>query len=308
MLKRILAILVLLLSIRGGIAYAEKVYIAKESVLSKQEEILTTTFSDQLVKKLNRPGTAIISANTDTRYIEMEGGVIVALGAGALQEALGAETGATIIAVFISHDAYQSVVANHKGEGKVTAIYSDPSPRRQVALVKALLGEGASLGVIRSDSIREEVNEVLTAAKEFGVRVEVVDLEKHRNPKSIIDEIRDKRTLLVIKNKELFGAISLDDLVVLAYDIHNLGIIGYSRGVVNNGALATTYASMDDTVDSVATLIHKILVTGQVPAPGYSDQYSVAINKYVLRSLNIYEQNQKELKNKIEFMPGEGLR
>ncbi|MCG7883680.1 MAG: hypothetical protein N0C91_13425 [Candidatus Thiodiazotropha endolucinida] len=153
--------------------------------------------------------------------------------------------------------------------------------------------------MIKSSSTEEEVKQAVITAKELGVRMQVADIQRFRNPKLAVDELKGTRTLLLQKDKELFDSIPLDTLLVLAYDLNNLGIIGYSSGVVKNGALATTYTSLDDTVKSVADIIREFDSTGKIPVPDYSEYYSVVVNKYVVRSLDIYERDEDAVKKEV---------
>lgn len=287
-----------ILSMDGGYAFAGKIYITKEKGLEKQEERLVENFSRQLLNNLRGKESAFLPAKA-AGGLKGHDDIVVALGEGALKEVLRGDGNSPVIGVFISRSSYADVLSGVSSRRKVTAVYSDPSPKRQIALIKALLGEGASVGVIKSSSTEEEVKQAVITAKELGVRMQVADIQRFRNPKLAVDELKGTRTLLLQKDKELFDSIPLDTLLVLAYDLNNLGIIGYSSGVVKNGALATTYTSLDDTVKSVADIIREFDSTGKIPVPDYSEYYSVVVNKYVVRSLDIYERDEDAVKKEV---------
>lgn len=282
----------------GGYAFAGKIYITKEKGLEKQEERLVENFSRQLLDNLRGRESTFLPAKA-AGSLKGQGGIVVALGEGALKEVLRGDGNSPVIGVFISRSSYADVLSGVSSRRRVTAVYSDPSPKRQIALIRALLGEGASVGVIKSSSTDEEVKQAVITAKELGVRMQVADIQRFRNPKLAVDELKGTRTLLLQKDKELFDSIPLDTLLVLAYDLNNLGIIGYSSGVVKNGALATTYTSLDDTVKSVADVIREFDSTGKIPVPDYSEYYSVVVNKYVVRSLDIYERDEDAVKKEV---------
>lgn len=306
-IRLLLIFLCTLVSVGGQYAVAGTIYITKEEGLAEQEKRLAESFSDQLISQLKGMETGFITA-TESGFLQGPDNIIVALGEGALRKVLGGTGNSPIIAAFISRSSYYKVMdeKSQQEKDRVTAIFSNPSPRRQIALVKALLGNSASIGVIKSPGVEEDVKAAVVAAEELGVQMQVADIEQFKKPKSVVDALSGARTLLLQKNKELFNFIPLDTLIVLAYDLNSLGIIGYSSGVVKNGALATTYTSLDDTVKSVASVIQKIKATGNMPAPDYSEYYSVILNKYVVRSLDLYQDDDESVKIKISALLEEG--
>ncbi|MCU7927955.1 MAG: hypothetical protein KZQ97_16145 [Candidatus Thiodiazotropha sp. (ex Dulcina madagascariensis)] len=287
-----------MLSMDGRRAFAGNLFITKEEGLSAQQERLVASFGSRLSGQL-RDWSAKFVPPGDAGDLEGPDNIVVALGEDALSEVVKGKGSSPVVAVFINRSSYQEVIKRTRPGSRVTAVYSDPSPKRQIALIKTLLGEGASAGVIQSSGVREDVNESVLAAKELGVRLRVVEIDRHKNPKSVIESLSGVRALLLQKDKEIFETIPLDTMLVLAYDINNLGIIGYSSGVVKNGALATTYTSLEDTVNSFAVLVRKIETSGDIPPPDFSEFYSVSVNKYVMRSLELHERDDDAVKSSI---------
>ncbi|MFC1336814.1 MAG: hypothetical protein G8D89_18310 [gamma proteobacterium symbiont of Clathrolucina costata] len=302
MLTRIFLIFLLFVSsMEGGYADESLIYIATEDNLSKDKELIIREFVDKLSESL--PGRSFQYVIPVTAgKLSGTNKVIVALGEESLLEVIKGKGNSPVIAAFISRPSYEEVLVNKNIDRPVTAVFSDPSPRRQIALIKALAGESATVGVIETPGTRKEVEEAKAAAKDLDVKVKVVDLEKYRTPKAVVESLSNTRMLLLQKDRAVFKQIPLDTLLVLAYDINNMGIIGYSSGVVKNGALATTYTSLNDTAHSVASVVERLKNTNKLPTPDYAQFYSVSVNKYVVRSLALVEQDSELIKRDIALL------
>lgn len=288
------------LLLAGEVLCAQNIYIIKEDGLKEREAKLVELFSKTLKDAIF--GYDVINISSDAAgMLEGTDDILLALGEKALTKVLHGKGSNPVISVFVSKSSFDDILK--RGVLRpVSAVYSNPSPRRQVALIKSLLGDAASVGIIRTSQTDEEVNQAASAAKQLGVRMKIADISSLRNPKSFIEALKGARTLLLQKNKKLFNLIPLDNLLVLAYDLNNLGIVGYSSGVVKNGALATTYASFENTVKSVSEIINLFYKTGNLPPAKYSRYYSVALNKYVLRSLELNEKDERIVLKEIAML------
>lgn len=285
------------LLLAGGAAHAQNIYIVKDENLKKREADLVELFSTKLKNAVTGHEVRKISGD-EAGKLESTDDIVLALGESALTTVIKGQGSNAVVSIFVSRSSYDEILKLGVSR-PISAIYSNPSPKRQVALIKSLLGDTASVGIIRTPKTIEEVKQAANTANQLGVRVKVADIDGLRNPKSFIDELKGTRTLLLQKDKGLFDSIPLDNLLVLAYDLNNLGIVGYSSGVVKNGALATTYASFENTVSSAAEIINSFFKTGKLLPAGYSKHYSVALNKYVARSLELLDKDEQSVQKDI---------
>lgn len=228
------------------------------------------------------------------------------------EEALGevfASTGSnTIIACFISRASFDRVkMAFPNTKQHVTAIYSDPSPRRQIALIKALTGV-SSAGIISTPQASAETEDAKAAAESLGMTLYVANLERGHGKREVFKALAAAQTILLQRDQSVFDVLPLDQLIAQAYDINNKAVVGFSSGLVaRNGAMATTFASTSDTAKSIAYTLREIARGRPLPSPGYPRFYSVAVNKYVMRSLGYRDKDENTAKREVAAMLGEGL-
>ncbi len=275
---------------------ATNLYIAREQPISASQEKLISKFSAELSAILPEYSINTILPSK-AGNLNGDNNIILSVGEEALSSIIEGNGNSPVIALFISQPTFNNQNVDDK---RITAIYSDPPPEKQVALAKAIFGKSASIGLIRSKQTNETIDIALQTAKRLNVAAKVIDVTPEKTPKEIIDSLKTTKSIILIKDKEIFQKISLEKLLILGYDINNIGIIGYSSGLVKNGALATTYVSLSDTALSVSLLLRELRQSKYLPEPKHSRYFNVALNKYVMRSLGIIEISENEVKNRID--------
>lgn len=305
MLIRLLILLVTcIMGIQANTTHAGTLFVTKERTLSQQEERLVGEFTQELQEAVKGRDSIYIPA-VSAGSINGSDNIIVALGDAALDKVLSGPGDSPVIGVFVNRSTFGELISGRKVHRQVSAIYAEPSATRQLALIKALLGDGASVSIIKSPHNSSDLGDAVNAAKGFGVKYKIIDLARTPSTKAFADSLNGARTLFLQKDKDVFSSISLDTLLLLAYDLKNVGIVGYSSGVVKNGALATTYSSLEDTARSVAYLVSAYDASGKLANPDYPKYFSVVVNKYVVRSLDLKERSPEEIKQSIfEIMRG----
>ena len=224
--------------------------------------------------------------------------VIIAPGAGVLSALIEVNGPWSIIGIFISPSSFEKTVEGVRSKRNITAIYSTPSPARQLALIKALFGVYASVGVLSTSSMDDR--QIREEAETLGIPIKLLSVKSMRGFSQLLQRRQKEFTsILLWKDKALFQVLPLDRLILMAYEIKKLGVIGYSRGVVNNGGLATTYSSVKDTAKSIEDIVSK---SNQLPSPGYPKFFSIAVNRYVMRSLGMPDKSSDVIKNEINII------
>ena len=300
MLRQLLIFLVYTALIFGNeFSCAENIYLTRSDFLSQQEEKLSDNFFNKLNSNLqNVTRMSIMDAST----LKGKNNIIIALGEKALDGVLHGTGNSPVIGVFISKESYNETIKRVTNNERTTAIYSDPSPKRQIALNKVIFGSQYPMGIIYSNESKHDYYDITQFANSIGVQVQPISINKYAHPSEISREFKKIKTLLLQKDKHLFDNISLDTLIFLAYDLNSVGIIGYSSDVVKSGALATTYTPLSDMSKSVEDMIIRMTKSNHVPPPEYPKYYKVIVNKYVSRSLNSITDDNIAIHKEIESL------
>jgi hypothetical protein len=230
--------------------------------------------------------------------------LIVTLGPEALDEVLSGPGSAPVLAVFVSKISFDSTQVRYKDRDnrQVSAIFSDPDPLKQVALVKALYGPAASSVLISSPTFQTYVTDYQAAADIFNIELRIIDINVISSSSDLILATKDTNSLLLLKDHSLFKKVSLEKVLLSSYDINRQGVIGYSRGLVKNGAAATTYSSVDNIAHSIYLQSNRLSGNQSIKPPHYTESFEVSLNKYVLRSLDLIAPSEETVLNKVTSM------
>jgi ABC-type uncharacterized transport system substrate-binding protein len=280
------------------------VYIAKTETLGPKQSETLRSFKSYLEEALG-PNNSVSYLTVDrAANLSDEKAVVVTLGKSGLEAVARGKGLAPVIATFLSDSSYESAELN---SGRpITAIFSNPNPAFQVALLKSFYGDAASFAFFTtSDNTRQEIL-LLQAAERLAIpyiNIKEVDTKSIR---SQFEEIKGKKAIILIDDDDLYKRVSLEKFLTFGYDINNMGIIGYSSRIVKSGALATTFSSEEDIAKSVADFIRNYEKSSSLPEKDYSTYFSVEINKYVARSLDLPERSENEVKTKVKEILSKG--
>jgi hypothetical protein len=285
---------------------AVELFFAEPPYLKQHSKEITSKLRGHIESYLHNPIESI-SLRTASA-ISGKNNLVIAIGPEALDEILSGPGTAPLLAAFISKTSFDAIQKKHSilSHRHYSAIFSDSDPYKQIALVKALYGASASSAIISSLTVQAYIEDFRKAAKAFGVKLTVLDSDKIDNSSEFIRATKNSRSFILLKDKSLFDQISLEKILISTYDINHQGVIGYSRGLVKNGAAATTYSSIKNIAYSIFLQVKRIEVGQPIDTPHYTNHFEISLNKYVLRSLNLADIDEKALKKVITSIIEEG--
>ncbi|MFA0809494.1 hypothetical protein [Microbulbifer epialgicus] len=287
-------------------AWAVEVFFAEPKSFGDHARKISSRLKASTTTYLKRPIESI--PTTAAGALSDYNNLVVAIGPEALRDVLAGPGNAPVLAVFVSKSSFESIIEQTpRIRGRhISAIYSDPDPLKQVALVKALYGTSATSVLISSLKVGTYVSQYEEASKELDVKLNIVNLSDVKSTSNFIRATNSAKTLLLLKDQELFDQISLEKLLLSSYDINRQGVIGYSRGLVKNGGAATTYSSVDNIAHSIYQQVNRINNEQPIDPPHYTELFEVALNKYILRSLDLTFVNEKSVHKRITQIVSEG--
>jgi hypothetical protein len=287
-------------------AKAVELFFAEPPHLTQQSKEITRILRGHVRSYLHKSIESVTCRTASA--LSGKNNLVIAIGPEALDEILSGPGSAPTLAVFISKTSFEAIKTKHSDffRRQYSAIFSDPDPFKQIALVKALYGASASSAIINSQSAQAYIADYQKAAKAFHVELNVLDSDKIDNSSEFIRATKNNTSLILLKDQTLFARISLEKILLSSYDINYQGAIGYSRGLVKNGAAATTYSSIDNIAYSVFQQAKRIDAGQSISTPHYTKHFEISLNKYVLRSLNLTDISDRAMKKEIIFMLQEG--
>lgn len=278
---------------------ADDSYIAVGRNLRDGEQVLINQLKEKLEHITGKQLPLISSSKAAA--LDDEDDTVITLGEEGLRIVLSGRGKSRVVAAFISSDSFRSVVSDYPNSDRaLTAVYSDPDPVKQIALATVLYGQNVGIAFFTSDKESQLAKEYMKAGERMGIAINIQVIDNHHSAKRAFDSIGSARVLVLAKDRGLLEGVGLEKLLYMAYDINNIGVIGYSSGLVRNGALGTTYSSIENIAFGISEVIGERAEDGWIGEYRYSSAFSIALNKYVMRSLLIPELDEKQAAERIE--------
>ena len=222
--------------------------------------------------------------------------VRVTVGRAAFEEALAAEDTRPIIAAYLTSSEFESAFAGRK-PAHVTAVFSNPDPRDQAALARALLGR-SSLAAFDSPTTHHLVELLVGSADPIpaGVEQKIDSLLRAADPFDAI---------IALPDPNLLNRSSISHVVRTLYARRKV-LIGYSATLTKVGALASVYVSPEAISEGVVDVLSEYAARGTLVRPRFVSDVDVVVNDRLARSLNIPVPEHAELLNAVRSRRNEG--
>jgi hypothetical protein len=222
--------------------------------------------------------------------------VRVTVGRAAFEEALAAEDARPIVAAYLTSSEFEAAVAGRRPE-HVTAVFSNPDPRDQAALARALLGR-SSLAAFDSPTTHHLIQLLVGSADPIPANGE-------QKIDSLLRAADSFDAIIALPDPNLLNRSSINHVVRTLYARRKV-LIGYSATLTKVGALASVYVGPDAIAQSVIDVLSEYAARGTLPRPVFVSDVDVIVNDRLARSLNIAVPEQAELLEAVRSRRNEG--
>jgi hypothetical protein len=259
----------------AGAAPAKPVQGYRFQIVTGDNSSVTRRIADDLYKRL-----VPTFAGFRTELAQQRRMVLVAIGPTALRDAALRPCDCVVIAAFTSSQVWRDVMASTPPPraAAMTAIYAEPAPADQLALIKLLYRRPARVAAIVSDPRFFAAS--LRGAVDLTTFAEGDDINR------LLNRIAQTEVLLALPDNAVFNAENIRNILLSTYR-HKQAVIGFSSDMVRAGALASTYSDIEDINVQVAETVAQFVATGALPAPQFPRYFHTVINEGVARSLDV---------------------
>ena len=282
-----------------GLAIALNVAAAQAQRISVVASDETPAFQEAvhvLVEEFARGGLSVndvrsnhLNAPSHLEPWPEETRVIVTLGARAFAQVMADNPHAAVIAALIPRMGFERIVSQlaRKTPLNVSALYLDQPFARQLALVRLVLPSAKFLGVIWGPESGGQRSQLAANAKSMGFVLHEGSVE-HAEP--LIGALRsalgDTDVLLAVPDAQVYNAATVSDILLTTYRAH-IPVIAFSPSYAKAGAVVSLYTSPSQVGLQAASMAMATLQSGMPPPSQYPNDFSIAVNEYVARSLGM---------------------
>jgi putative ABC transport system substrate-binding protein len=258
---------------------------------------LAPEFKDQLVIR-----TILANALPATDAIR-QSALLVTVGSLAAQRAASMDVDVPILATLIPRQAFERIAQGAKSERRrLSAIYLDQPLARQLALIRGVLPEAHTVGVIAGPAMARELLLLKNSVEKDGMRLsqETVTSEAGLFP-ALQRLLPETDVLLALPDPAVINRGTIQSMLLTTYR-YRVPVAGYSASQVDAGVLAAVYSSPAQIAQQATQVIREALKNGDggLKGPFYPKYFSVKINRNVAHSLGLYAPDEAALKKQLE--------
>jgi len=169
--------------------------------------------------------------------------LIVTIGKRAADIALDIESEAPILSTLLPRKSFLLSASKYKNllensGRKITGIYLDNPPIRQILLARIILGNSKRLSILTSEPDSDYIRLVKNSASKAGIAISVEPVNPTDNIiKKLAYSLTASDALLVFPDASIFNRRTIQSILLTTYR-HRTPVIAFSSGYVKAGALA----------------------------------------------------------------------
>lgn len=281
----------LLASMMGLPAYATTVVI----VTAERTELIDAA-ADAVVEQLRRNGGVppevlrLTPAELDASEALARNPprLTVTLGTEALGRVLGNGPRGPVIAGLIPRTTYERLVreAGKTAPVALSAVFLDQPFGRQLDLIRLALPSAQRVGVLWGTE-----SEPLLAALQANISTRSLELlSSNVVPGALFSGLKDLLgnvdVLLAVADTQVYNGTTLPNILLASYRAR-IPMVAFSPAYVKAGALLALYATPTQAGNQVGGMARAYLQGQPLVAPQLAQDYTIAVNEYVARSLGL---------------------
>ena len=205
-----------------------------------------------------------------------------------------------LLSLLITKRALKLLNANYKPKHLWSSISLDQPIKRQLLLIKKLLGESKTVGTIFGVESKNIKNNIIDSIESTKLKLahETITNSDQLIP-SIKTLIVKSDVILAVPDPVAFNRKTIRGILLLSFR-KETPVIGFSKSYVKAGAIAAVYSSPKQISQQAAEEIESFIHTG-ILEPGNSEPkyFSIETNKNVAHTLNIKLKDNKTLTTEI---------
>lgn len=227
--------------------------------------------------------------------------ILLAVGTRAMEAA--AKANKPVLNILVPQQNYELLRSvSQRDASMFSAIYLDQPLSRHLRLIKQILPNRRSIGVVLGPATLDRIKPLQQAAREQQL---TLDIEQIASQEEIIPALTrlqaNDRVLLALPDPLVFNKNTAQSILLTSYRAQT-PLIAYSNAYVKAGALAAVYSTPAQIGQQAAETLLRAFQTKNflLPAPQHPKYFSVSVNYPVGRSMGFVLQDEAILLERIK--------
>ena len=246
---------------------------------------------------------ALGASKSDVSVIESHTGegaridLIVAVGMKAMELVID-KPGAPVLGVMIPRVAYEALLERRSSphpSKAISTIYLDQPWDRQLNFIHAALPRRSMIGLLYSPDAR-----IVLPRLPQGMSINAQSIRSDETFYKTLESVLDNSdALLATPDSEIYSSSKVRNILLTSYR-HKVPLIGISQAYVNAGAICAIFSTPEQFAEQAAKMVLSFAKSRQLPAPQYSELFSIAVNQQVARSLEIELDSPEAIRERMD--------
>lgn len=285
----------LLLSCWLGCCAVSTVQAASVVIVSSESSPAYAQAAQALVSELERSGGSrydmlLLTATELAGAANLRPKLFVALGAQAAQALAQAALPAPVLCALLPRSSFERVLrsSGRKASSQFSALYLDQPLSRQLGLIQLALPEARRIGVLWGQESQAQASALNALAQARGLSLLQASVEQDEKLFPALKAVlQDADVLLALADPQVFNSSSIQNILLTSFRA-KVPLVAFSPAYVQAGALLALHVTPEQIGQQAATLAAAVLQGKALSAtPLYSQDFSVAVNEHVARSLGL---------------------
>lgn len=216
--------------------------------------------------------------------------LIVTLGVEAAQTVATSDVRAPVLCALLPKSSFERLirVSGRKASSQFSALYLDQPLSRQLELIRQALPSVRRVGVLWGPESLTQAASLRSLASSGGFQLFEASIEANEplfpGLKRVLDE---SDVLLAFADPSVFNSNTIQNVLLASFRAR-VPVMAFAPAYVRAGALLALYVTPAQVGQQAASLVRGVLQGKPLPSsPLYSQNFSVAVNEHVARSLGL---------------------
>lgn len=212
--------------------------------------------------------------------------LIVTIGLQAAQQVISnADQRTPVLSVLLPHASFETIPNPARLKRKLSAIFIDQPPQRQLDLLCAVLPSARSVGLVIGPANERVVETYRALASSRGLTIIAERVARETELYPVLQSVlRASDVLLALPDPYIVNASTAQNLLLTSFRFR-VPVIAYSAAYVRAGALAGVYSTPPQIGLEAGQVVRQFLKTGAMPQPKYPRYFTVSVNRPLADSL-----------------------
>jgi len=171
---------------------------------------------------------------------------------------------------------------------RLSAVYIDQPPGRSLGLIEKLLPKARQIGVIHSQQGLANIAALTQEVARRRMSLRLAEVPASGEVGAALRQVLPESDVLLLQPDALVINASNVQHVLLTTYRYRVPVIGFSQGLVKAGAVAAVYSTPTQIGAQGGQIARQWrLGEGDLPPPRHCDDYAIALNPHVARSLGL---------------------